>query len=348
MPNGWRGLARAIDVTGSPEQARWLRDAPRRSVPGPILDRIVQAAFPDSRVVGSELLAGGLRNANFKLHLDRVPEPVVLSIYEHDASLCQKEIDLMRLIRGSVPVPEVIYAEPDGSEELPPFRLTRWVDGITFHELKRSGDLAAIADAARAAGETLADIGRFTFDKGGWLTPGPTVGSPLLAGADAVPRFVDLCLASDNLQARTPAELRARAHATVWSWAPRLAALERTASLVHGDFNKRNLLVHPVGGRWKVAAVLDWEFAVSGSPLTDLANFLRYERAGRPLAEPYFSDGYRSAGGHLPDDWRQLAKIVDLAALCESLTHDQLPESVVAELVELVRATIEDPWIMST
>jgi hypothetical protein len=34
--------------------------------------------------------------------------------------------------------------------------------------------------------------------------------------------------------------------------------------------------------------------------------------------------------------------LVDLAALCESLTHDQLPDAVIQELVELVRATIED------
>jgi hypothetical protein len=31
-----------------------------------------------------------------------------------------------------------------------------------------------------------------------------------------------------------------------------------------------------------------------------------------------------------------------LTALCESLTHDVLPDAVVPELLELVRATIED------
>jgi len=37
-----------------------------------------------------------------------------------------------------------------------------------------------------------------------------------------------------------------------------------------------------------VVAVLDWEFAVSGSSLADLGNFLRYERASQSLAERIF------------------------------------------------------------
>jgi hypothetical protein len=52
--------------------------------------------------------------ANFKIQLDSALELIVLRIYEHDASLWQKELDLIRLIGGSVPVPEVIYAEPRG------------------------------------------------------------------------------------------------------------------------------------------------------------------------------------------------------------------------------------------
>jgi aminoglycoside phosphotransferase (APT) family kinase protein len=91
-----------------------------------------------------------------------------------------------------------------------------------------------------------------------------------------------------------------------------------------------------------VAAILDWEFAVSSSPLADLGSFLRYERAARPLAEPHFSEGYQRAGGRLPHGWRRLARLADLVALGESLTHDHLPDPVATELVELLRATIED------
>jgi len=108
-----------------------------------------------------------------------------------------------------------------------------------------------------------------------------------LEGAHPLPRFVDLCLASTNLQWRMQADLRDRTHALVWSWAPQLAHLDDAAYLVHGDFGKRNLLVRSIAGQWIVAAVLDWEFAVSGSPLADLGHFLRYEPASRPRRAPF-------------------------------------------------------------
>ncbi|MBI3827785.1 MAG: phosphotransferase, partial [Candidatus Rokubacteria bacterium] len=241
---------------------------------------------------------------------------------------------------GSVPVPKVIHAATRGLEELPPFALMRFVEGISFRELRRTGDADAIAQAAFSAGETLAAIGRTTFSKPGWLSAGPAVTAPLLEGANPMPRFVDSCLASENLQRRLPADLRDRIHTVLWASSAALAVASEETRLVHGDFNKRNLLVRPEAGRWIVAAVVDWEFAVSGSPLADLGNFLRYELASRPLAEPHFSTGYRQAGGALPPDWRHVSKLVDLTAVCESLTHDSLPATVAAELVEIARATV--------
>jgi hypothetical protein len=90
------------------------------------------------------------------------------------------------------------------------------------------------------------------------------------------------------------------------------------------------------------AAVLDWEFSFSGSTLWDIGNFLRYERKGRPLVEPFFSQGCIDAGMTLPDDWRRIARTADLCSLCELLTRESLPADVVVEIVELIRATVED------
>jgi aminoglycoside phosphotransferase (APT) family kinase protein len=329
-------------VSGAPAQARWIRPEPRRTLPAPLLERLVRTAFPRASVAGIQPLTDGLRNANFKLCLDSPREPLVLRIYEHDASLCQKEIDLFRLVRGSVPVPEVLHAEPRGFEDLPPFALMRYVEGISFRELKRSGVRAAVAQAAGSAGETLAAIGRAGFAKSGWLAPGPTVAAPLLEGADPMPRFIDLCLGAANLRRRMPAGLRDRTQAFVWLRAPQFAGLEEQARLVHGDFNKRNLLVRQTAGKWSVAAVLDWEFAISGSPLADLGTFLRYERKAGSQVEPHFSTAYAQAGGTLPRDWPELTRWIDLLAVCDSLTHDHLPDTVVAELLELVCATVEN------
>ena len=341
----------------APEAARWLRPEPRCTIPISTVQQIVRIVLPHRSVVGIERFRDGFRNANFKVQLDSAPDMVVLRLYEHDPSLCQKELDIFHLVRDSVPVPCILYAEPAGTADLPPFMLLEYVQGIGFRELKRNGGREAVAQAAYSAGQTLAAIGRITFAKSGWLAPagsperagvaragveGPTVTNALTEGPDPLPRFVDQCLASGNLQRRLDADLRESIHRLFWQRAEQLARLDNEACLVHCDFGKRNLLMREVAGKWSVAAVLDWEFAVAGSPLIDVGHFLRYERNAQPLLEPHFSTGFQQAGGKLPGDWRRLSRIIDLSALCESLTHDDLPQPVEAELIELARATVEN------
>jgi len=329
-------------IHGGPVESRWLRPEPRRTVPTNVVAKAVKTVFPGHKIVDVLPLSDGFRNANFKVHLDSTPEFVVLRIYEHDASLCRKEVDLIDLIGHSLPIPEVIHAESAGIDDLPPFVLLRYIEGIGFRELKRREDADSISQAAYDIGRTLALIGRTTFPKSGWIGPGPSVGAPLLAGIDPGPRFVDLCLASANVERRMDAELRDRTSALVWSYAAQLASLGDETHLVHGDFGSRNLLVHQVDQNWTVAGVLDWEFAIAGSPLTDVGHFLRYESSSFRVVEPHFSQGYLQAGGRLLPCWRRLSRVVDLIALCESLTHDALPGPILVELLELVRATVHD------
>jgi hypothetical protein len=283
-----------------------------------LIERMAQSAFPRARVLGAEALTGGMRNAHFKIHLDRAPGLVVLRVYEHDPSLCRKEVDLLCLASRSVPVPEVLYAQPEEGGDAPPYALLRYIEGIPFRSLARSGDRAAITQAAHSAGATLALLRQFNFSHAGWLGPGPQVAAPLMEGGNATPRFIDACLASANF-----------------------GRLDKEARLVHGDFGKTK---STGPRRWRGMARRrdpDWEFAVSGTPLIDVGHFLRYERPSRATIEPHFSTGYIEAGGELPREWRQLSRMVDLVALCVSLTHDILPQPVSDELVELVLATVE-------
>jgi aminoglycoside phosphotransferase (APT) family kinase protein len=320
----------------------------------PLEDQIatlVRSVFPRHRIACASALAGGLRNSNFKVELDPNDEgPLVLRIYEHDPALCRKEIDLHRLVRETVPVPEILHAQPDHRDR--PFVLMRFVEGSKLGDLT---DADAIAQAASSVGEALAAIGTYTFAKSGWIEAGPLVTSPLLEGSDPCPRFIDECLASTHLEARMEARLRDQVHELGWSWASRLASVDdgdaggagddRRHHLVHCDYSARNILVHPspADGRWRVVAVLDWEFAVSASPLIDVGNFLRYEhRRASPRVEPHFSEAFARKGGFLPNDWQRLARVLDLTALCEMLARPTLPEEMTAEVLALVRATVED------
>jgi len=308
-----------------------------------IIDRVtprIAKGFPRARIVDCQRLSGGLINSNFKVQLDNPSLVVVLRIYERAPELCQLEIDLLGLVSETVPVPELLFAEPRPVDETRPFVILRYIDGLTFRELKRTGDSAALQLAAYSLGKTLAAIGRYRFPEPGRLGEGLVVAGKFIEGPDPVPRLVDRFLSSTVLQERISKELHERLHTFFWSWAPRLASLETESSLVHGDFGSRNTLVRCAGGGWVVAGVIDWEFALSGSTLMDVGHFLRYEIEQKPVREPHFSRGYLEAGGTLPDDWRRLARVIDLSALVDLLTRDGLPADVMTEVIDLINAAV--------
>jgi fructokinase len=237
----------------------------------------------------------------------------------------------------------VIHVEPNGIDGSTPFMILEFINGVTFQQLKRTKDLEAIHQAAASVGETLARIGKYQFQKPGRLLGDNdlTVGPQYMEGPDPIPRLLDSFLQSENLQRRMDVSLQDEVHEFVWSWADQLRAFDNDRHLVHCDFGNRNILVDCINGRWQVAAVLDWEFALSGSSLLDIGHFLRYETLDTPLREPYFSRAFVESGGYLPDDWRGISTVLDLTGLVECLTHDHLPDDVADEILQLINSTLK-------
>jgi aminoglycoside phosphotransferase (APT) family kinase protein len=299
------------------------------AVPIDRIRRLCQSLTPRRRVTGAARLVGGLSNSSFKIHFEPGGEPVVLRVYERDPAACRKELELLGTLARTVPVPEVLHAEPDGLDGDGPFVFLRYVEGITFRQLKAAADPRAIQEAAYAIGAALVAIGKSD------LSAMPHVGE----GPRPSPESINGHLASPTLVARTGGALADRVRRVVADWAARLRLLADERRLVHGDFRKQNILVRPAGNAWTVAAVLDWECACKGSPMIDVGLFLRYERPERPVAEPAFSRGFRDGGGQLDDDWMDLARAVDLDSLCRSLTAPHLPSDIEREIVGLVTAT---------
>ena len=300
---------------------------------------LVAAAFPNRKVARMELLIGGLINTNLKIYFESNFNPVVLRLYRDGAAACDKEIAVHNLIRRHVPVPEILHAE---SKE-PAFAFVEFIEGLTFQQLKQTNNLNAIQQASASIGKTLAAIGRFRFPAPGALLASEAslvVGNKFIEGPDPIPRILDRFLSSNTLQQRASSKLVDQLHDFIWSHAPILPSLEIDCSLVHNDFGNRNILVREVNGVWAVAAILDWELAFSGSPLLDVGHFLRYELDAAPLREPYFSRAFVEHGGQLPDNWKSIAKLIDLTGLVECLTHDELPSDVEAELFALIDATL--------
>jgi aminoglycoside phosphotransferase (APT) family kinase protein len=300
-------------------------------VPFDRISRLCES-FTSRRVSCATRLSGGLSNSSFKILFESSDEPVVLGIYERDLRACWRELELLSLLGPVVPVPEVLHAEPDGFDEDGPVLFLRYVEGITFRELKARGDRCALQDAAYFLGAALATIGRQELTS---LSHINDVRFQVLRGSENY-------LTSSRLIARAGAAVAEKVGKLIARWAVPLRLVMNERRLIHGDFRKQNILVRPNEKGWTVAAILDWECAFAGSPMCDVGLFLRYERPDDPVAEPAFSRGFRDAGGELCDSWFELSRVVDLESLCSSLTAPDLPHDIECEIVSLViRTTVE-------
>jgi aminoglycoside phosphotransferase (APT) family kinase protein len=315
-----------MENTENDEKANWVRSEPPTLLSRAEVTRLLDPWLAGREVLDAELMSGGLMNRNFHLHLSGRPSECVLRIYDRDPSACAREVAVLGMIGRNVPVPRVLYADEAG-EHGSVLAVLSLIGGISLFTLRSMGDDDAVARAAYAAGRLLPAIGSF---------PGPP--TPTMSSRALVELFGE----SPVYQARVSQRLHEQLLRVADAWQPRLAELSRRTGLVHCDFNSRNLFVARDGDEWRISGVLDWEFAIDASPFVDVGNFLRYERPERPRFEPHFSRGLRDGGMELPTDWRTVARMMDLPALCEFLARPALRADLATEVLGLIEATVRD------
>lgn len=280
-----------------------------------VLVRIV----PGRRLATSEVLRGGSGDRNIILRFEDAENPLVLRIYRGDALAWAKEVNILRSA-SQLPVPEIVQASED-DEEIGPYLLYQYAEGVSFQELKSQGSREDVAEAAFAIGKALAGV--------------KTVAPP-----ENVPERTMGWQPGAVLEERMGARETEHLCAFLSHWSHRTRTLYAAGMLVHGDFNNRNTIVKRAAGHWEVSAVLDWELAFAGSPLWDAARFICYERKDRPCREPHFSNGYRAGGAELPEDWAGFSRAISALSAAESLSKPDVAPRFIPELKELISGII--------
>jgi aminoglycoside phosphotransferase (APT) family kinase protein len=144
------------------------------------------------------------------------------------------------------------------------------------------------------------------------LRPGPFVDPDLAIGdfgvPDGLPGFV-----AERAEALGWEPARLRSLSVVAERAEAMLDEVGRTSLVHSDANPKNVLVDRE--TLEVTALLDWEFAHSGSPFTDLGNLLRFDR--RPAYADAVLAAWCARRGTDPTETLDLARAADLWALVD-------------------------------
>lgn len=221
------------------------------------------------------------------------------------------EVDeaVLRLVRGLLPVPDVLEvrrAHPPTSA--PGLLVTSWLPGeradLAHARLVRAGDEDGLARMGRALGTVAATLAGM-----------PTLRSGPFRDADlTIGRFPDDGLVEwvDARLAHWPAPVRAALAEVAAPAQDLLDGVGRTC-VVHSDLNPKNVLVDP--GTLDVVGVLDWEYAHSGHPWTDLGNVVRFER--QPAYVDSALEAWCELRGGDPADLVAGARAADLWALVD-------------------------------
>lgn len=289
----------------------------------PVLDGgvgewLAKEALPGRRIERMRTLEGGYRNHNVQLVTDN-GEQFVLRRFLH-GNTCAIEAALMARLAGIAPVAEVIAADPQGTGAGQPVMLSRFMPGALVSDVLPIVDGDQARQLGHVTGAALAAIGTVDFERPGFFGDGDLEPDGVEPTAE-LPVFVERCLREGNAQHElTQAEqdwLLQHAEECV----PLLNAVSGARHLVHSDFNPKNLLARQHNGVWMITAVLDWEFALAGTPLIDIGNMLRFHKELPQAFAAGFTAGFADAGGDLPDNWRQVSQALDLFALADFLTR---------------------------
>jgi aminoglycoside phosphotransferase (APT) family kinase protein len=254
-------------------------------------------------------LAGGWSGETFLAQAGG--ERTVVRIYapgRRDDAAPEIDAAVLRLVRGLVPVPEVLEVRR-GSVALdrPGLLMTSYLTGERGELLLPTLDDAGLATLGARLGHLLADLsGMPTLRAGMFVDPELTIGDFGLP--DGLPGFV----ADREARLGWPAEQLARLQRLAEEAQALLDTVGRTC-LVHSDANPKNLLVDPA--TLTVTGLLDWEFAHSGCPVSDLGNLLRFDRMP-PYADAVLA-AYCERRGTDPSETLELARAADLWALVD-------------------------------
>jgi aminoglycoside phosphotransferase (APT) family kinase protein len=258
-------------------------------------------------------------------------ERSVVRVYPPEApgpATAEVDAAVLRLVRGLVPVPEVLEVRPARPEaDQPGLLVTAFLPGVRGDELLPRLDVARRTEVGRTLGGLAATLGGMPM-----LRPGPFVDPELRIGdfgVDGLPEFGELRL--PELGHLAPAEIDGLREVATDAQVL-LDTVSRTC-LVHSDLNPKNLLLDP--DTLALTGVLDWEFAHAGHPFTDLGNLLRFDRDA-VYTEAVLA-AYAEARGTPPDAALALARAADLWALVDLATR-RTANPVAARADRLLRA----------
>lgn len=328
-----------------PPQGEWERSAGVARFDEGELEAMLRPAIGPCRVTRAEVLSGGLCNTNVLVELAGRPGPLVIRAYAREPDACAREIDVLKHVRArlaadELPFPDVIYADCSAETTGRPHAVMQWCPGKQLASVLPSASAEDLAAFGAIAGRVAALLSHIKLPWCGELGPGLELAEDWGTPRAVTESHVHECLFQGRAGPRLGLPMRDRLWRYVEAHAPALDVLEGDYSLLHGDFKAENILVAHRSGRWELAAVLDWELACAGPALADLGTLLRHRSLTDDPMSSAAANAFVQHGGRLPENWRELARLLDINGLCTFLNQSEERPRVFADARALLERTL--------
>jgi aminoglycoside phosphotransferase (APT) family kinase protein len=297
-------LARDARTTVKPDIAVSLAQAQA------IVDRVVDG----QTVAQVSELQGGAISAIYEIGLMGDAPSFVLKVYPESLHWkMQKEVNVCALLSGrlSVPVPRVLLADDTKSVIGLNFVLISKLGGVVLRVLEPTLADAALSSAYSQMGEVLREIHEISMQSFGYIGP-EGVWTPHASNRAYVSFQFDKKLTEFAARGGDPA-LGDRLRLVVHERAHLLDACPM-AHLCHYDFHSGNILAERKDGSLRLSGILDFEGAIAGDPLMDIAKALYYFT---PADEPKKAALLAGYGALDRRDWQETLDLYRLYATLE-------------------------------
>jgi aminoglycoside phosphotransferase (APT) family kinase protein len=270
--------------------------------------------LPDEAIRGITPLTTGFSNETYLVEgpdlILRLPPASGAMLDGHDVIAQASIYESLYRLAGGPPVPKVVLTCKDTSVIGAPFFLMERIPGESVHDLNPQEWFTRASDASRSEMCRLWISG---FARLAQTAPLEVLGRAMSPEDDASrwrrfaqdansPQLVDMF---DRLLSRP-------------------APLSGPPAIVHGDTKLSNVMWHD----FKIAAVLDWEMALNGEPLSDLGYLLYsfespHHRGGRAqkLSGMYTREQvisqWREVSGRTAEgvEWHEIAQLGKICAI---------------------------------
>lgn len=294
----------------------WEKSQITHQLPDGIIKKMIHNIYPNREVESYKVISGGCANLNVKFQLLNEDHPLLLRIYLRDKNAVYRERNIGNLLKDRISVPQIYYIDNIDNYC---YAIIEFIPGITLRDLFLKESCYNIEEIMYEVGTILAKFSSHQFLKSGFFDQNLEIIEEL--DNNSLKEFSLSCLSNINIKKHLDSNLILKIRFLL----NKLPSIENNnINLVHADFDPANILVSKVNNKWKVAAILDWEFSYSGSWLNDVANMLRYSHHMPNEFESSFLEGLMDNGLKLPNDWQIITNQYNLASLLDSMTRHDL------------------------